>query len=73
MGKLITIDYEEYLELERYKKVFDNLKYSYQEGIQNAATNKWTWVIRKEEFFDLLVEESMCPSSPEYDSILIKL
>lgn len=73
MGKLITIDYEEYLELEKLKKAFEQLKYGFQEGNRNEMTDVWTWKIEGQyELFSLIASASMCPDDYRYTQILIK-
>lgn len=73
MGKLITIDYEEYLELERLKKAFNNLKYGFQQGKRDEMCDIWIWEMEgQSEIFDLIGENSMCPDIDRYARILIK-
>ena len=72
MEKLITINYEEYLELEKYKKIFEGLKYGFQEGTRNELTDEWTWYMEgKTDLFNLIAEASMCPDDYRYTRILI--
>ena len=73
MGKLITIDYEEYLELEKLKKIVEQLKYGFQEGRRNEMTDVWTWEMNGQyELFSLIAEASMCPDADRYAQILIR-
>ncbi len=71
--KVITIDYEEYLELEKLKKAFEQLKYGFQEGRRNEMTDIWTWEMEGQyELFSLIATASMCPDEHRYTQILIK-
>lgn len=70
--KYITLDYEEYLSLIKYKNAFENINCKYQFGKTINDRNAMTWQIENmSELYNLISKLSLHPQTNNYDSILI--
>lgn len=70
--KLITIEYDEYLELVKFKEAFARIKMCYQEGHKDE-NDIWTLTLENDELRHFILKQvPLSASQSKYTRVLIK-